>query len=87
MSHTFRELAYEKQHNAPQIKDTYEALLEQVRSSISQNHAETLAHSITEKDAADSVRRIIGEYLTERRLHIDGLSMGDFPHQHQIQRG
>ncbi len=75
MSRTFRELAYERQNTAPQIKDAYEAMLEQVRVSISQNHAETLAQSITEKDASDSVRRLIGEYITEHHLHIDGLSM------------
>ncbi|MHB1315310.1 MAG: ATPase, T2SS/T4P/T4SS family [Christensenellales bacterium] len=75
MSRTFRELAYERQNTAPQIKDTYEAMLEQVRVSISQNHAETLAQSITEKDAADSVRRLISEHITEHHLHIDGLSM------------
>lgn len=75
MSRTFKELAYERQHNAPQAKDAYETLLEQVRAAISQNHAETLAHSIAEKDAADSVRRIIGEYITEQQLHVAGMSM------------
>jgi pilus assembly protein CpaF len=75
MSRTLRELVYERQQTAPQAKDTYETLLEQVRAAISQDHAETLAHSITEKDAADSVRRIIDEYLTEHRLYVDGFSM------------
>lgn len=75
MSRTIRELVYEKQNIHPQEKNAYEAMLEQVRASISQNHAETLAQSITEKDAADSVRRLISEYTAERHLHIDGLSM------------
>ncbi len=75
MSRTFRELAYARQQSVPQAADAYETLLEQVRAAISREHAETLAHSITEKAAADTVRRIIGEYLAEQRLHIAGLSM------------
>jgi pilus assembly protein CpaF len=75
MSRTFRELAYERQHSAPQAKDAYETLLEQVRAEVSKDHAETLAYSITEKDAAEAVKRIIGEYVTANQLHISGLSM------------
>ncbi len=75
MSRTFRELAYERHHSAPQAKDAYETLLEQVRAEISKDHAETLAHSITEKDAAEAVKRLIGEYVTANQLHIGGLSM------------
>ena len=75
MSRTFRELTYERQHSAPQAKDAYETLLEQVRTEISKDHAQTLAHSITEKDAAKAVKRLIGEYVTANQLHISGLSM------------
>ena len=39
MSRTFRELAYERQHSAPQAKDEYETLLEQARAAISKDHA------------------------------------------------
>ena len=75
MSRTFRELAYERQHRVPQAKDAYETLLEQVRASISKDHAETLAHSITEKDASDVVKRLIGEYVGSHQFHIGGLSI------------
>ena len=75
MSRTFRELTYERQHSAPQAKDAYETLLKQVRAEVSKDHAETLAYSITEKDAAEAVKRIIGEYVTANQLHISGLSM------------
>jgi len=75
MNRTFRELAYERQHSAPQVKDEYETLLEQARAAISQDHAETLAHSITEKDAAEAVKRLIGEFVAGHQLHIGGMSM------------
>jgi len=75
MSRTFRDLVYERQNSSPQAKDTYEILLEQVRAAISQDHAETLAHSITEKDEAEAVKRLISEYVSGHQLHISGLSM------------
>lgn len=75
MSRTFRELAYERQHSTPQDRDAYETLLEQARASISKDHAETLAHSITEKDATEAVKRLIGEFVTGHQLHISGLSI------------
>ena len=75
MSRTFRELAYEKQSDAPQDKNAYESVLEQVRSYISQSHADTLAQSITEKSASESVKQLIGEYIASHHLCIDGLSM------------
>ena len=50
-------------------------LLEQVRAAVSRDHAETLAHSITEKDAAETVKRLIGEYVGSNQHHISGLSM------------
>jgi len=75
MSKTFRELAYERQHSAPQAKDEYGTLLEHVRTAISKDHADTLAHSITEKDASETVKRLIGEYVGNNQLHINGQSM------------
>lgn len=75
MSRTFRELTYEKQNIPPQEKDAYEAVLEQVRSFVSQTYAETLAQSITEKSASESVKRLIGEYVTSHHLRIGNLSM------------
>lgn len=75
MNRTFRELVYENQNIPPQEKDAYEALLEQVRSFVSQTHAEVLAQSITEKSAIESVKRLIGEYVASHHLHMDGLSM------------
>ncbi len=75
MSRTFKELTYERQHSAPQAKDAYETLLEQVRVDISKDHAETLAQSITKKDASETVKRLIGEYVGSHQHHISGLSM------------
>jgi pilus assembly protein CpaF len=75
MSKTFRELAYERQNSAPQAKDEYETLLEQVRTAISKDHAEKLAHSITEKNASKTVKRLIVDYVGNNQLHISGLSM------------
>jgi hypothetical protein len=70
MSRTFRELAYERQNRTPQAKDAYETLLEQVRAAISRDHAETLAHSITEKNAAETVRRLIGEHISGHQFML-----------------
>lgn len=75
MSRTFRELAYEREQSAPQVNDAYETLLEQVRTVISKDHAETLADSITEKDASDTVKRLISEYIGSHQHHVSGLSM------------
>jgi len=75
MNRTFRELVYEKQNAAPQEKDAYETMLEQVRDFITQLHADTLAQSITEKSAMESVKRLIGEYVASHHLHMDGFSM------------
>lgn len=73
MSRTFRELAYERQHSAPQARNGYETLLEQVRAEISKDHAETLAYSITEKDAAEAVKGAVCAALHVRRqLHRGG---------------
>ena len=74
MSRTLRELAYEKQDTASQVREEYEIVLEQVRAFVSQIHAETLAQSITEKSAAESVKRLIGEYIATQQLRVNGLS-------------
>ena len=50
-------------------------VLEQVRSYISQAHAETLAQSITGKAASEAIKRLIGEYITAHQLRISGLSI------------
>ena len=75
MTRTLRELTYEKQNTAPQAKDAYEILLEQVRSSVLQTHAETIAQSITEPAAAAAIKRLVGEYISEHDLRIDGITM------------
>ena len=74
MSRTLRELAYEKQKAVTQGKDAYEAILEQVRTDISKDHAETLARSVTEKSASEAVKRLIGEYVTAHQLRVGGMS-------------
>ncbi len=74
MSRTLRELAYEKQKTVTQEKDAYEAVLEQVRTDISKDHAETLAKSVTEKSASEAVKRQIGEYVTTHQLRVGGMS-------------
>lgn len=75
MSRTFRELAYEKQNTAPQEKDAYEAMLEQVRSFVSQNHADVLAQSMIGKTAAASVKVLISDYITKHHLRIGAMTM------------
>ncbi len=72
---TFRELAYDKQQKTPEQKSTYEVLLEQVRAYVSGTYADELAQSITEKSASESIKRLIGEYITSHHLHIDGFTM------------
>lgn len=74
MSRTLRELAYEKQEVNTQRRDVYEEVLDQVRAAISKDHAETLAQSITQKTASETVKRLIGEYITDHQLRIKGLS-------------
>lgn len=73
MSRTLRELAYERQDF--QEHDAYEAALEQVRAAISKDHADTLAQSITQKSAAEAVKRLIGEYVTAHQLRVHGMSV------------
>jgi len=75
VSRTLRELTYEKQDATAQDKDAYETVLEQVRGYVSQNHAGTLAQSLTEKSASDAIKRLIGEYVSGQRLHLDGISI------------
>lgn len=75
MNRTFRELTYQKNNQEPQGRDAYEALLEQVRTYISGTHTGTLTQSITEKTAAEAVKRHIEEYLDKQHIHIEGLSM------------
>lgn len=75
MSRTLRELVYEKQDANSHEKDAYEAVLEQVRVFVSEAHAETLAQSIAEKSASESVKRLIGEYLASRNLRVSGTTM------------
>jgi pilus assembly protein CpaF len=72
---TLRELSYDKLQNMLEQKTDYETVLERVRSFVSQTNAETLAQSITEKSASESVKRLIGEYIGKNNLCIDGLTM------------
>ena len=72
MSRTLRELAYDKQET--QEQNPYEAVLEQVRNAISKDHAETLAQSISKKSAVDSIKKLIGEYVTNHQQRVNGLS-------------
>lgn len=72
MSRTLRELAYEKKEI--QEKSPYEAVLEKIRDAISKDHAETLAQSITQKSAAEAVKRLIGEHVAAHQLRVNGLS-------------
>ena len=74
MNRTLRELAYEKQKAVTQGKDAYEAVLEQARTDISRDHAETLARSVAEKSASEAVKRLIGEYVTAHQIRVGGMS-------------
>jgi pilus assembly protein CpaF len=72
---TLRESVYDMQEETPEQKNTYETVLEQVRSYISGNHADELVKSITEKTASESVKRMIAEYVGRNCLYADGLNM------------
>jgi len=72
---TLRELAYDKRQNEQEQETTYEVVLERVRAFISGNHAEKLAQSITEKNAADVVKRLVGEYIGQNNLYLSGIAM------------
>jgi pilus assembly protein CpaF len=71
---TLREYAYAAKVGEEK-QDPYEAILEQARTHVAQAHSETLAQSIMEKKAADTVKRILQEYIVQRNLHVDGLGM------------
>jgi pilus assembly protein CpaF len=71
---TLREYAYGAKV-AETKQDPYEATLEQARAHMAQVHSGTLAQSILEKTAAETVKRILREYIGQHRLHVDGLTM------------
>lgn len=75
MGKTLRELTYDERRNEPKEKDAYETVLDQVRGYVSGAHAETLAQSISEHSAAESVKQIIEGYIAKHHLRIDGFSM------------
>jgi pilus assembly protein CpaF len=72
---TLRELTYDERRNELKEKDAYGTVLDQVRGYVSGAHTETLAQSISEHSAAESVKHIIEGYIAEHHLRIDGLSM------------
>ena len=72
---TFREIVYNKQTDKPKEQNKYESILEQTRSYLSQNHAEALAQSLTEKSSLAAVKELIKEYIGDQHLRIEGLSM------------
>ena len=72
---TLREIVYDKQTDAPREQGQYETILDQTRSYITQNHAETLAQSIRKKSSLATVQELIRGYVGNQHLHIDSLSM------------
>lgn len=72
---TFREIVYDKQTEKPRVQSEYETILDETRTYISQNHADTLAQSITQKPALGSVKDLIKEYIESRNLRIEEMSM------------
>ena len=72
---TLREIVYDKQTDVPKEQGQYEIILDQTRSYITQNHAGTLAQSITKKSSLATVQELIRGYVGNHHLHIDGLSM------------
>lgn len=72
---TFREIVYNKQTDEPKEQNKYESILDQTRLYISQNHAEALAQSLTEKSSLVAVKKLIKEYIGNHHLRIEGLSM------------
>ncbi len=72
---TFREIVYNKQTDKPKEQNKYESILDQTRSYLSQNHAEALAQSLTEKSSLAAVKELIREYIGDQHLRIEELSM------------
>ena len=72
---TFREIVYDKQTERPRVQSEYETILDETRKYISQNHADTLAQSITQKTALGAVKDLIKEYIESRHLRTEAMSM------------
>lgn len=75
MSKTFRAIAYDVRSDEPVMQDGYESILEQTRTYISREHADSLSAVIADETAADTVRRLIAAFVDEQHLHQTGLDM------------
>ncbi len=74
MMNTLREAAMEARQSAAQAGSEYEGILEQVRGHVTGNHAEALASCLTAPGASETVKRIVGAYLAEHGIRLDGLT-------------
>lgn len=75
MSKTFRAIAYNARDEAPVTQDGYEMILEQTRTYISREHADSLSAVIADEEAADTVHRLIAVFVDENHLHLTGFDM------------
>jgi len=75
VSKTFRAIAYNARDEEPVTQDGYEMILEQTRTHISREHADSLSAVIADELAADTVRRLIAIYVDENHLHLTGFDM------------
>jgi pilus assembly protein CpaF len=75
VSKTFRAIAYDVRSGEPVKQDGYESILEQTRTYISREHADSLSAVIADETAADTVRRLIAAFVDEQHLHQTGLDM------------
>jgi pilus assembly protein CpaF len=72
---TLRAIAYNATPDKPAKADGYEAILETVRKQISLENAESLSAVIADEKAAQTVRRLIENYISEQQLHLPGYDM------------
>lgn len=78
---TLREIVYDKQTDIPQEPSPYEAILDEIRAYISQNHAEILAQSLAKESSLAAVKELIAGYVGKRQVH-----MADMPMQQLVDR-
>lgn len=72
---TLRAIAYNAVSNQTFQADGYEAILETVRKQISAEHADSLSAVIADEQAAQTVRRLIENQISDQKLHLPGLDM------------
>lgn len=69
------ELLYNTNDKPDEPENSYENILEKTREYISTNHSKELSSVITDPDAGDVVRRLIGDYIKKSELRLPNTDM------------